>query len=63
MITVQECTECMHSKVCKYQDDFEEEIQLLLTIQNKFINSDVTTKCHHYAKKNTSQIRFVRGDV
>jgi len=60
MVDITGCTDCVHDKVCKYQEGFKEEVELLVTIQNKFDNAIVSVQCHCF---NRSKLISRQNDI
>lgn len=50
MLSITSCVNCHHVNVCKYAEQHHSEIEILLTIQNKFQNTDVKAVCKHHNK-------------
>ena len=50
MLRIIPCSTCDHIAICKYHEVYTEEVEILLTLQNKFENADITANCRHYRK-------------
>lgn len=48
MINIVTCASCKHLEICKYQESFTEELELLRTLKNKFEHATVNVSCKHY---------------
>ena len=48
MITIVSCKSCSNLQICKYQESFAEEMELLRTLRNKFDHATINVSCKHY---------------
>ena len=55
MLRITPCVDCMHVEVCKHKETYHEEVEILLTLQNKFGTSNVVAVCKHRPNASTKE--------
>ena len=50
MLDITSCNDCTQIKYCQVKEDYKEEVELLLAVQNKFDNTIVTAHCHRFQR-------------